>query len=749
MYLWGAAPLVAVAFMLSSPGLAAAPGQPATGPTLAMTSATLTQTGTKTWATTVLITDPGKACPQPTSFALQTSQPDQLLLAHNVVQVKSQSQLLSSKCLAARVFFTPMTQFPESATLELTVDGNSSSVSLTVGRTVNLIDYLLVPALVGAGMLVLLLSLVLCCVTTRDWDGSRMRGSLRPRRGRRFWQQSVLASGAWTANDSWATNISASVAILGSVFGITSAANSLFPGVALDRFALLLLIAGGIVTAVPIVFGICYARWTTQHPGLTPDSLIRPTVKLRTGCEAQLLEDARIAEGGRWWLGQRTRIDRGDVVSLPQDTQVIVTDGSPAQMTDSGAEAGLRPGTIFVAPSPGTIRANQPQTPQPPVKVTLGSGTQLIPGPSCWAWIRRRQRVTVSADPDGKAQHDGLKRGALITLPDGALARLNRTQVAGPGVSNREARLQAETTASRNGSPVTFLTGAKVRLRSPLPAEGDRQCTLDPADTAPTSGPQASTQLPVPVIRLPDGADLSLGGGAAIGPAAERYQWPVQVKDGGKIQVPADSTVEIYAATALALPGGSDVVVAGESAIKIICDSGLLPIAADNLAPAVKAAAKNGAHNGADSTPDPVDVALTFPVYAFAPGGVKITAAGSADVRLPAGMAVTAPRRKDFVLAESRHIVVPQASGTTLVANMGLVVITALVTIFGIGAQLGIAWILMGLSDATLTGKVFAWLAMAAVAVVTLIYSMTAIRALADPQPGSSLSATSGTSFTL
>jgi hypothetical protein len=68
---------------------------------------------------------------------------------------------------------------------------------------------------------------------------------------------------------------------------------------------------------------------------------------------------------------------------------------------------------------------------------------------------------------------------------------------------------------------------------------------------------------------------------------------------------------------------------------------------------------------------------------------------------------------------------------------------------FGIGAQLGIAAVLMALSDATLTGQIFAWVALGVVTLITLAYSMTAIRALADPQPGSSISATAGTSFTL
>ncbi len=198
MYLWGVAPFVAAAFMLSSPGLAATTAQPASGTTLTTTSAVLTQVGVQTWETTVQLSDSGSGCPPSKGqFALETTPPDQVLPASKVLQLTGSSKSSVSTC----------------------------TIPLTVSRTVNLVDYLLVPAAAGLGFLFLLLALVFCFVTARDWDGSRMRPRLF-KHNTRFWRQSVLASGAWTANDSWATNISASVAILGSVFGITSAANS-------------------------------------------------------------------------------------------------------------------------------------------------------------------------------------------------------------------------------------------------------------------------------------------------------------------------------------------------------------------------------------------------------------------------------------------------------------------------------------------------------------------------------------------
>src|ERR1039457_7154303 len=101
--------------------------------------------------------------------------------------------------------------------------------------------------------------------------------------GSDFWKSSISASGAWTVGDSWATNIVAIVAVLGTILGITSAANSLFPGVGLDRFVILNTIAGRIAAAAPLVFGVLYARWTAKNPGLTVDAQVRQPV---TACLA-------------------------------------------------------------------------------------------------------------------------------------------------------------------------------------------------------------------------------------------------------------------------------------------------------------------------------------------------------------------------------------------------------------------------------------------------------------------------------
>ena len=148
------------------------------------------------------------------------------------------------------------------------------------------------------------------------------------------------------------------------------------------------------------------------------------------------------------------------------------------------------------------------------------------------------------------------------------------------------------------------------------------------------------------------------------------------------------------------------------------------------------------------------DALITYPATVSAPDGAKISVVGVADVRLPQDTtiraATTAPRSQDpYHLPAARVLPVPPGPGM-IVANMKIILIAAVVTTFGTGAEFGIAGVLSyGLSEATQGWRLAMLGATVLVAVFVLWYSVTAIGALADPQPGSSLSAESGTSYTL
>jgi hypothetical protein len=555
MGLWGVTPVLVTALLGAGAGshpalvhhVADHSAVPAVSsspnPVLSMTPAVLRQISADQWQTTVLVDDITGDCrtgqPEEIDYSLETTGPAKtetptsltsVILQHSDV-VAATARSLKSISLTHRAVtasavsatvpapaevacevtldFAGLAQVPSSATLVL--DG-SSSLQLTVSRDVTLSDYLAIPAIVGAGMALLLLILSLGLVRARDPGGRRKKpGSSK------FWNHPVSATGAWTVNDSWATNITAAVAAIGSIYGITTAANSIFPGVALDRFAILIAFAGGITTAAPLFFGIMYSLWTGHHSGAPIDSTIR-------------------LPGGK-------------------------NPGGPASIWTSA--------------------------------------------------------------------------GAAITVPGGATAH-GRV-----GSAQREVRVEA----------------------------------------------------------------------------------------GQTIQIPMGSHIEIRA-TAIALPGGSDVIVPDESELLITNDD-------------YPASANFAAHGHGE-------VSLEFPLHMEVPGGAKITVVGGAHVALPGGAEILKADGVPYVLPkDGSHFRLPQGTNM-LTGTLGMVILAALVTIFGIGAEIGIGAVLaIQMSDASTAGHWGAAAIAVAIGIFTLCYSVTAIRALVDSQPGSSLSSTDGTSFTL
>lgn len=751
MSLWGATPVLAVALLggAGHPALAPAQTPGATGPSLATTSAILAPVGADSWQTTVLLNNTGPSCPVAKgSYLLETSRPDQVVSASNVTPVTTStgSKSSSGTCTAVTVTFG-LTQAPQSAALEFGANGPApSSEPLTVSRGVSLLQYLLVPALSGAVMVALLMLLILYVVRMYDWDGARVRpflygkGRKRPRRNRDFWHRTVAATGAWTVNDSWATNIATAVALLTAVLATTTAANSLFPGIALDRFSLVNVVAGGLVAAVPMAFGALYARWIERDRGITADCLIEPTMTLPANCVVKLQSTTTVAwRLKRWWvppwLVQDQPLDLpagGDpILKLAPthgDNRCLVTPGGPlpeGTRVTLAAGAVLTWGEINGKPSRTTLSAA--------LKVRLAVGTRTEPGFSRWVRIPPGGQVTI----DEANARPGLAPGMLVTLSDGAIAKPDQPAAAAVNQTGPKVRLLGgkETRAillravgdAPAGTQVTLPSGVQVTV-----------CGLAP-DAAAASAERATV-----MVQAPAGAVLTVPGGAIVGTGSDPGGWSTRLKAGGTVQVLPQSTIKIYAypGCLLALPGGSDVIVAGESYFEITGTGGVLVIAADNLTPAAKTAP------GGQDPQDPEDPVLAFPVSGLAPGGAKITVTGTAGVVFPAGMALTAPRRDDFTLACDRRVVVPQAAGA-LVANMWLVIAAALMTMFGVGAEVGVAGTLAFLSDAAPAGQWIIVLVIALVAVFTVYYGATSIRALADPQPGSSLSATSGSSFTL
>jgi hypothetical protein len=778
MNLWGATPLLLAALL----GGFQHGTKPAPAPaSIASTSVVLSQVGSGQWQTTLLLNAPvGAKCPIRSDFALQTSarrKPFAPIERH-------QAPSLAPYCRRITLTFRGPKQIPVSAVLVLRAPGPAvSSVPVSFSRPVGMGLYYVVPAITGLVMLLALLLCALIFVRVHDRFGVALRpfrlGKRMIRSNGAFWQWTVTASGAWTINDSWATNISTVTAIVTTLLGATGAASTIFPGIALDRFAFVNMLVAGLIAAVPLGFAILYARWTARFPGPTSDTIIAPQIPLAKGYEV-ILRDQDPDQGPdpdpvtvRW----RRRLRRGRD-DLPAGTRVrlrqkgafaIVTDGSPVSLApapEPGPQATLASGTV-IAPVPGApaalataIRAHSPVAAN--TQVRLSQAAMLRPAEQfLWTWVRSGEdAILVAGLPAAPPAVPVLPAGTRVRLAAGAMATFGAAPaMTGVSPQGREATLPGDIKASVPQRAGGVPAGAKTRFRRRLQVAltgpgtaGQDVLNQDPAIT----GDAVRTV----VVTAPGGATITLPGGGALGAIEYPDTWPVQAKDGTAIQAPPGSRIDILAARQITVPGGSDLLVGGESALRITSQGNLTAVAASSVAPALKpppvpqepqglmARILERAGHADDGKPDPADIPVPCPVFLTAPAGAKITVAGTADVELPAGLAMMAPRRRYYVLKYDRHLTVPAPAGT-LGASMRLVIVAALLTVFGVGAQLGIAGVLAYFSDASTTGRWVAFGLLGAVAAFLLYYSTTAIRSLADPQPGSSLSAVPGTSFTL
>ena len=130
--------------------------------------------------------------------------------------------------------------------------------------------------------------------------------------------------------------------------------------------------------------------------------------------------------------------------------------------------------------------------------------------------------------------------------------------------------------------------------------------------------------------------------------------------------------------------------------------------------------------------------------------GVRIAAVGFITAKVPRGTTVSAPgaaREKTFRRETSLRVPV----GDNLVAaDMRSVMPAAMITLFGIGAELGLLIVLAGgLSAASSTVHTTAVAVVVVMALVLLGYSVVTTNTLFSAQQGSALAPESKTSYTL
>jgi hypothetical protein len=636
MNLWGA-PLIAVTILgggatghSASASVSPFSVAPVALPGNGAPTPVLRQEGTGTWETTVLLNDTNADCaiPSTATFELATTTPDRLITSKSAKPTPGGSSPAApgSYCHVT-VNFGGLTRVPETATLILDEPGALATVQLTVSQDVTALDYFLIPALTGIG--IALLSLLLATLLL-GFSGRKMKGQQLGLRDRL--QRPILGAGAWTANDSWATNISSGLVVVGAVLGVTGATSTLFPGVALDRFSMVNIVAGLFVAAAPVAFGILYSCYTALNPGLMAEATVglphlrAAVVRVPSGASITVAGDTTISDGNHRWATVRG----GGTYQIPPGTEVYVISGL------------------------GTV-----------VPTVLGTLDQ-----------------------------------EQIPLDERAAQRVIAVTVA------RDADLSCGDSAAQLSSTVVRNLSELVEF--------------------PPGSPQVWSQVG---MEIQDALEGTGNDDAAV------------VSD------------------AIAYAAGTDIGVLPGSTLLTSAPAGGLTIAASEvLAPVPAAPAKIDLPEPQDrvalvqtvpvAAPSAADTSLTHPVLIDATSGAKITVTGAADVTLPRRSVISAPRQPPYPLPRKRQLLAPQGSNV-IVANLGIILLVNLLTMFGIGAELGIAGILAHYSIAAGGGRLLLFAALIVVSALVIVYAATATRAIADPQPGSSMSSQSGASFTL
>jgi hypothetical protein len=458
-----------------------------------------------------------------------------------------------------------------------------------------------------------------------------------------------------------------------------------FHGIALDRFSILSAIAAGIAAAAPLVIAVRYARWTRLHPGVT--------------------DDAELSLPGATW----------------PDTSVWL-DGSLPLIVISGTLIAVEQEDLLEPDPPDENKPAQ-QKPSPHQKVRAQLAESAVAKLAASAPVKATSTVGewVVLLPAAEPPTVELPRGTEVVLASGQQTELKQLAEVGLPV----------------GAAARIPAGAWDILLAVVRAEGEEdQGGQDENEAEEDYEPLGSES--VAEIDAPSGATVIVSWGATVCDRDSASPRAAHVQADSKIQVPPDSTIRVIAGR-IALPGGSDLMVRGTSVLRVSSRSprpdGTLCIPGSDITLPKDALAD--------------DIQLPFPVFITPPFGAKITVNGVAAVTVPEGTLVQTRYRKDFNLSRERcHSRLP-ADPNSLAGTMGMILLAGLVTMFGIGMQIGVAAVLVGLSEATLWAQAIMWALLFGVVAFTLHYSVTALRELVDPEPGSTMSTTAGTSFTL
>lgn len=259
------------------------------------------------------------------------------------------------------------------------------------------------------------------------------------------------------------------------------------------------------------------------------------------------------------------------------------------------------------------------------------------------------------------------------------------------------------------------------------------------------------------VLHAPAGASLAFASGATAGVPGQGFS----VKAGGTLAVPPDSkiTVAFPSGTGtMVVPGDNSVVLTGTASIRVdMSRGGRLTVPADAL----------------PSKPPPAPVEAPAPAPAPAPtllgsgeeirptvladgnptqDGITLKAVGFVIVTVPKDTQVHYPFPDQGItktFARDTYLRVPMGD-KTIVADMRSLIPASLVTILGIGAQLGLLGMLAGeLAALPSVAHKVAWAIVGVMAAVMVGYAVVATAELASSRPGSAIASDAQSAYIL
>jgi hypothetical protein len=401
------------------------------------TSPVLTQQSAGLWTTSIVVEE-FPACLRGLRYELVTTWPDALVPGRVVNVINLGPEIsggtsqpgcsapgVSASAWASEVdLHFSMTTVPRGAAVMLEApDGIMAlpAITLTVHRYVSRADYVLIPFVCGLALVALFLAAVMIAVA---WDDARNETGL-PTRGRRlyrdlcrndgsfwkrFWHQPLFASAAWTFKDSWATNVTVGVSATTAVLAAFGTVSTLFPGVQLDRFAILMAATGAIIAVAPLVFGIATSWWPSPYVTLPDNSLLR--------APADQPMTLQVAAGASMRLPAGTIKNGAPPTDQAANMNVVPAEPQPLVKFVSGWIALTKDGTI-AAPGGSAITVGPP----PEVSIAVGADGAVVTvvGVADLMLPRRTEVITpASAAPDlpgGPPPTGTLPRDSILKIP--------------------------------------------------------------------------------------------------------------------------------------------------------------------------------------------------------------------------------------------------------------------------------------------------------------------------------------------